>query len=194
VEYYETKDGQKLPCLALPDGYEKLRATYWRPNPGFLAELANYLQGRKVLEIFAGNGHLAGHLSARGVSITATSVYSAHDLHEAGLYHPVTEMDAIDAVAELGDDHDVLLVCWPTTTGAVFRAAEQWGTEKDIVFIGEVTDYTRGLLGGCATDRFFEHITQTRVFSMYETTNMLESAFVCRFREEHRPLPGKDAA
>jgi hypothetical protein len=191
VNYYETKDG-KLPHLALPDDYVKHMGTYWRPNAAFLEELADFLRGRKVLEVCAGNGLLAAHLAARGISVTATTILSGHDRHEAGLYHPVTELDAVSAVEDLGDEHDVLLVCWPLPTHAVVRAAARWGSERDIVYIGEVTDYTRHNLSGCATDEFFEHITVERPFSKYKTTNEMESAFVCRFRDERRPLPGKD--
>jgi hypothetical protein len=35
----------------------------------FLNDLAGYLQGRRVLETFAGNGLLAHHLRQRGVNI-----------------------------------------------------------------------------------------------------------------------------
>ena len=36
------------------------------------------------------------------------------------------------------------------------------GPEKEIPYLGEVTDYSRGHLGGCATDEFFERMQFTR--------------------------------
>lgn len=49
------------------------RAVYWRDSPGFIDELANELNGMRVLEVFAGNGLLAALLAERGISITATT-------------------------------------------------------------------------------------------------------------------------
>lgn len=61
----------------------------------------------------------------------------------------------------------------------VLKAAKAWGPDKDIVFIGEVTDYAKNHLGGCATDEFFEAIQVSRKFESYRG-NLLEAAMVCR--------------
>ena len=171
-------DASKPSFLPLSPHCARVLGNYWKPNPMFVSELAGYLQGRKVLEIFAGNGYLAGLLSARGVDITSTTVFSGHDAHERGLYFPVHERSATDAVLEFGDSHDVLLVCWPTVTKSVLLAALLWGVDKPIVFIGEITDYTQNVLGGCATDEFFEHFAITKRFSTYGTRKSFEHAVV----------------
>lgn len=128
---------------------------------------------------------MAALLNHAGVAITATTRFSSHDAHAHGLYFPVLESDAPRAVGALGRDHDVLLMSWPTVTEAALVAAYRWGFEKHIVFIGEVTDYSKGHLGGCATDEFFEAIEVVHRFESYRG-NMLEAAFVCRLKPNLR--------
>lgn len=160
--------------IPLPRSICDVAGLYWRPNDQFVHELAMALQGRRVLEIFAGNGYLAGLLSARGVDILATSILSSMDAHERGVYHPVEDMDAVEAVKAYGNDRDVLLMCWPTVTNQALYAAQDWG-DKPIIFIGEFTDYEKNHLGGCATDEFFERFSMTHEFTCYNG-NMLEKA------------------
>lgn len=171
-----------LPQLALPEQVTRVVGNYWNPTPEFVEELAQFLKGRKVLEIFAGNGYLAGLLHARGIDVVATTLFAGHDCHERGLYFPVKKMDAAVAVLEHGDNRDVLLVSWPTVTHTVLSAALLWGFNKDIVFIGEVTDYSKKHLGGCATDEFFENMEFTRKFETYQG-NWIESALVGRLKQ-----------
>lgn len=166
--------------LSLPAQLQRTLGVYWNPSAAFCDELARYLTGRRVLEIFAGNGLLAACLAARGVNVVATTRFSGHDAHERGLYYQVQECSAVSAVLEHGANADVLLVCWPTVTPAVLQAALRWGPERDIVFIGEVTDYTQGHLGGCATDEFFEAIDERHRFATYAPRNIMERAMVCR--------------
>lgn len=152
----------------------------------FIDDLATHLRGRRVLEIFAGNGYLASLLAARGVDIQATSLFASHDGHERGFCHPVTEVDAVTAVTTLGTAADVLLVSWPTTTEAMAKAALAWGAERPIVFIGEVTDHQLGGmgLGGCASDRFFEITAIDRAFASYRGRGRLDRAVIMRVRAE----------
>lgn len=153
----------------------QVRGLFWRHSPAFIKQLAQALQNKRVVEIFAGNGYLASLLSREGIHVTATSVLSGMDAHQDGLYHPVEELNAVHAVLKYRDDHDVLLMAWPTTTDQAFVAATYWG--KPIVFIGEVTDYAKGQLGGCATDEFFEHFEVTHTFDTYQG-RMYETACI----------------
>lgn len=168
------------PILPLPQSLKRVLGAYWTPSLAFVQDLADFLQGKVVLEIFAGNGYLAGLLANSGVSITATTLLSGHDAHELGLYHPVVNLRAPDAIERHGATSDVLLVCWPTVTDSVLRAAQAWGTDKDIVFIGEVSNPSIGHFGGCATDLFFEQYQVTRKFTTYRASNPLEAALVGR--------------
>lgn len=167
------------PALPLPKTIKKVGGNFWKPTPEFVDELVEFLAGKKVLEIFAGNGYLAGVLSSRGIDITSTSLFAGHDSHSDGLYFPVVEMDAVMAVATLGPVADVLLVSWPTVTPRALDAVLTWGTDKDIAYIGETTDYSKNQLGGCATDAFFEAVHEVHRFESYEG-NHWESALVYR--------------
>jgi len=146
---------------------------FWEPNPEFIEDLVIALKGLKVLEIFAGNGYLAYILAAKGVNITSTSLRSGHDGHHDKMYYPVIEMEATKAVKTY--DGDILLMTWPTTTSAVIKAVELWN--KPFIFVGEVTNYERNELGGCATDDFFEKTEAVWYFSTYKG-NYIEKAFV----------------
>lgn len=166
--------------LALPGTHNDVKGLFWRPNDAFIDELTIFLKGRVVLEIFAGNGYLAGVLASRGIKVIATSQLSGMDAHEHGIYHPVRDMDAVDAVIQLGQESDVLLMSWPTTTRRAFYASKAWGAQRHgkgllprpIVFIGEVTNYAKGHLGGCATDEFFEDFVPEREFAAYRGSVM----------------------
>lgn len=169
------------PLIPRPGRLERAPGVYWRPNEAFVAELALALQGRRVLEIFAGNGYLASCLAERGVDIVATSVLSGMDAHDRGVYHPVEDMDAVSAVLELAEDRDALLMCWPTVTDAALQACELWGDRGPIAYIGEITNYELGHLGGCATDSFFERFEPSHRFESYQG-NRMEGAMLGALR------------
>ena len=172
-----------IPKLSIPDGCIRVNGNFWHPNPVFVEELAEYLKGRKVLEIFAGNGYLAGLLAQRGIAVTATTRFAGHDSHESGVYYDVQEMEAEEAVHRYGASHDVLLMCWPTVTLAALHAVKIWGPGRDVAYIGEVTDHAKGQLGGCATDEFFDEMEFTHRFESYRG-NIWESAMVGRLRPQ----------
>lgn len=174
---------RELKKLPLPSDCDCARVpgAFWAPNADFVADLARFLGTRPVLEVFAGNGYLAALLAARGVRITATSLFAGHDSHERGLYYDVMELAAVEAVRREGARHEVLLMSWPTVTPAALAAVETWGPGRDVVFIGEVTDYAKGHLGGCATDEFFERVEFHQQFTTYKG-NFLEAAQVGRLR------------
>lgn len=171
--------GSQAKLLPLPPHCERFTGVYWKPSFSFIAELATYLKGQKVLEIFAGNGYLAGLLASEGVDVLSTTIFSGHDMHEYGLYHAVEELSAVEAVLDYRDSRDILLICWATVTNAVLQSAMLWGPGRPIVFIGEMTDYSRGHYAGCATDEFFEHFEVTHRFQTYRG-NALEHAVVGR--------------
>lgn len=174
---------RNLPRLATPARCFRVLGAYWMPNPQFVDELAQFLKGKRVLEVFAGNGFLASLLAAQGVSIRATTRFSGHDAHEHGLYHDVEDVDAVTAVRQYAHAHDVLLMCWPTVTPAALLAVAEWGVDRDLVYIGEVTDYQNGHLAGCATDEFFACMAFTQRFKSYRG-NMLEAALVGRLNPD----------
>lgn len=164
--------GRPLPQLPLPADPSRGMGVYFAPSEAFADELSEALRGQRVLEIFAGNGLLAGMLARRGVDIVATSVLSGIDNHERGLYHPVMEMEASEAIRELGAERDVLLMSWPNPSRSALRACEAWGVDRPLVYIGEVTNYELGHLGGCACDEFFSRLITLREFQSYSKKTM----------------------
>lgn len=175
-----------IPRLDLPPRPDWVPGCYWRPSGPFIDELSAWLAGQRVLELFAGNGYLAAWLKEKGISITPTTRFTGHDGHESGVYCDIVEVEACEAVASLGAEHDVLLICWPTVTPAVLRAALLWGPERPIVFIGEMTDLQVSFYGGCAADEFFERMQVTHWFKTY-SERWGEKACVMRLRD----IPGE---
>lgn len=170
--------------LPLPASHFDVRGRYWRANEAFIDELTEALMGQRVLEVFAGNGYLAGLLASRGIDIVATSVWSSMDAHDDGIYHPVIELDAVAAVEAHHGDRDVLLMCWPTVTERAVQAAMRWQELRGgpIAYIGEVTDHEKGHLGGCATDAFHALFEPEKVFESYRG-NEMERACLGRIRK-----------
>lgn len=157
--------------------------TYFRKSYGFFKELEGYLKGKKVLEIFSGNGFLAKELSDRGIEVKSTSLFSGHDGHANGMNFEVEELSAVDAVTQYGQEYDFLLMSWPVVGPWALEAIEVWGEEKPVIYIGEAPrPELPGLAGlpGCASDEFFESITWEKVFSSYQG-NILERAGVIRW-------------
>lgn len=181
----------ELQQLPLPGGCPAVDGAFWRPNGPFVDQLAAFLRGKRVLEIFSGNGYLAAQLHARGIDVTATTIFSSHDRHDLGMYYPVIELEATRAVELYRADHDVLLVCWPTVVPAVLKAAIAWGAEKDIAYIGEFTDYSKGHLASCATDAFFESMEFGHSFDAYHG-NIMEAARVGRLKPGAKAPSGEN--
>lgn len=112
-------------------------------------QLADWIDGRKVLEVMAGRGWLAKALASHGVDIIATDNQSwNHSKH--GIFD-IQRIDAIAAVRQ-NDNSDILLIAWPPYNEPIAtRTCDAWGTKRPIVYIGE------GQNGCTADNEFFEH-------------------------------------
>jgi len=147
---------------------EALREHSWGNfEDRFLDELVEWIDGRRVLEVFAGNGLLARKLRERGVDIIPTTTFQGHDFHEFGMHCEVEELTAVNAIQKYAHQCDVLLMSWPVSTEDASAASVLWGEEKPLIFIGEVTDLSINQLGGCASDSFFEMTKVTHTFQSY---------------------------
>jgi hypothetical protein len=128
-------------------------------------DLESYLHGKNALEVFSGRGFLSALLAERGVSIKATSLQQGHDqTYELGFACSVEALDVTSAILKYRDWMDVLIVCWPTAVPALYHSLDVLPDDVPIVFIGEVTDYSKPFhfLGGCATDEFFESVCEVQ--------------------------------
>ena len=175
--------------VLLPKYMGRVPGVYWVATQGFVDELASYLRGKRVLEVFAGNGFLAANLARAGVDIHSTTIFAGHDAHERGIYFDVEEMRAEHAVLRHGPAADVLLMAWPTVTPSALRAAMLWGHDKPLVYIGEITNHSTGFLGGCATDDFFEALLVERRFESYCSRHADEHAVVARLSHPSASSP-----
>lgn len=146
----------------------------------WVADLAAYLRGHRVLEVMAGRGWLAKALMHHGVVVTATDDLSWGEGRKwKPPLVPVLRLEAEEAVRRFGAEHDVLLVSWPPyDDDGALRAARAWGDERPIVYVGEDK-------GGCmADDAFFDacadwpdapHIFLPQWWAMHDTV------WVCRY-------------
>jgi len=102
-------------------------------------ELADWIGQRRVLEIMAGRGWLAKALAACGVRVIATDNGEWDGSHaQAVPVFAVRPFAALEAVKTFGNEVEVLLVSWPPCGDeAICRAAEAWGGDRPIIYIGE---------------------------------------------------------
>ncbi len=168
---------QEILFQATSDGF-----SFFKKDPVFIKELSRYLQDKKVLEIFSGNGLLSRILNDNGVDIKATSLFKGYDYSSFFKFFDVEELSCFDAVNKYGDDADVLLMSWPEANNDALIAAMMFFKKdvfknKRMVYIGERTDLGKGIFGGCASDLFFELFSKPECVFNY-TGNYIEVAEV----------------
>jgi len=115
--------------------------------------LANWIKGRKIVEVMAGGGWVAKALSEHGVSIIATDNFSwiKHQHNNMVPVYPVKKVEAVRAAKTILAE--VLLVSWPPYgDNRIVKVCEAWGSDRPIIYIGETG-------GGCnAPEEFFDNL------------------------------------
>ena len=120
--------------------------------------LAEWIEGRNVLEIMAGAGWLAKAFNHYGVDVKATDNGDWDDRHDKmKMVYPVEKFEASKAVEKYNEWADVLVVSWPPYgEQAICDACDAWGSERPIVYIGESD-------GGCnAPDEFWKRFRESQ--------------------------------
>ena len=151
---------------------------YANVNRAWIQELAKALQGKKCLEIMAGNGLLAHMLQEAGATVMATDIApdrtNEYISMRGRVFTDVLSQDAVGAVKRFGQKYDVLVVSWPPQGGEeVLKAWEAYARLRPdgiLLYIGE----TKG--GFNATDAFFDTL---------EAVDALE-----KVNQQHVSLPG----
>lgn len=117
-------------------------------------QLAEWIGDRWCLEVMAGKGWLAKALHEFGVDVLATDDGNWARHSEAPAVFDIVIMEAQEAVREYGQGRDLLIVSWPPyDDDAVCRVCELWGSDRPVVYIGEVC--------GCnAPEEFFDRFEQ----------------------------------
>lgn len=159
LSYADLPDG---PCQHSAEHQRSLGLYGYLSRP-LVDGLVDFIGRRCVLEAFAGRGQLGALLCERGVDVKVTSLRQGHDASETlGHVVEVENLDVVRAVAKYQAWMDVLLVCWPVADSSLLRALPLLPPHAQIIFIGEVTDYSTepAFLGGCACDVFFERVEE----------------------------------
>ncbi len=141
--------------------------TIWRKVTGyanlnfqFTKALAEKMEGKKSLEIMAGNGLLSYMLMEDGIDTFATDIApdksNEYISMRNGNYCDIKKLDAISAVKKYGQNMDYLLCSWPPQgEEEVLHALETFTKMKKhaiLIYIGE----WKG--GFNATDEFFQRL------------------------------------
>lgn len=120
-------------------------------------ELAEYLKGKKVLELAGGSGYLSSLLQKEGIKIRVTDSFDWANGKMGSWrksFTKVEKMDAFNAIEIYGEESDIVLLSWPPYSDPLAYDILVKCIEKRLpmIYIGE--DY-----GGCTgDDRFFELI------------------------------------
>lgn len=144
----------------------------------WLKTLAEYLKGKKCLEIMAGGGFVSYGLRKLNINCVATDVKD----YKSKFY--VEIISAMKAVEKFGKYVDVLIVVWPPYDDPhINEVMNKWGTEKEVVYIGE--------WGGCtADDTFHDSFTVTKVISKYTWKFLHDKIYIGKWNPELCPKTG----
>lgn len=138
--------------------YQKYMGMYAFISWKWIIPFAEWINGRKVLEIMAGAGWLARALREKNVDMIATDnkrwqIASAINGHRWPVASKIEKMSANKAIAEYGKWCDIMIISWPWMDDSAYyaiRLLNQVNPNALIVYIGEN--------GGCtASSKFFEH-------------------------------------
>jgi len=119
------------------------------PAADTIASWANFLSGRRVVDLMCGTGWMSGWLRRSGV----TDIRSVDNMSwEFSRYEPwVEKHDAVEFVE--GNPADVYIVSWPYMDDTAARVWEAMRPGERMLYVGE--DY-----GGCTgNDRFFDLVS-----------------------------------
>lgn len=118
----------------------------------FINNLANYLKGKKVLEIMSGCGSLSYFLEEKGIECITTDNNLWGDKWSIMWKEPIN-IDAVNAIKKYGKDVDYIIMSWPMMDNTAFeclKTMRKVNPNLKMIYIGEGK-------GGCtADDSFFD--------------------------------------
>lgn len=138
---------------------------YGLANAGWLDQLSEFLKGKKVVEVMAGNGILSGYLQCKGINIIPTDNNSwglselSHSFAFSNVcfyqYTLIENISAVDAIKKYGLTVDYILMSWPPyeddVAYNVLQILRSVNPKAQIIYIGEYN-------GCCANKKFFSAI------------------------------------
>lgn len=116
----------------------------------FIDNLAEYLEGKRVLEVMAGSGNISLALKDRGIDVIATDDKSWEIPNEDSI--EIEELDAVLAVKKYGKNIDYVIMSWSPINNQIDNEVlielRKINPEATIIVIGEV--------GGCTGSKEFQ--------------------------------------
>lgn len=177
---------------------------YAHVNWKWVNPFVEWINGRRVLEIMSGPGHLAKALREKGVNVTATDSHSyiiaTHNPNATGIikgdkWQFVTHVERLGAnraIAKYGKWCDVLLVSWPYMNDAAYyalKAINRVNPNALVVYIGEWRGWT-------GSDNFHNHFQEIpdpsfrAVYSNYMQWNEVkDKPYLGRYFENQENIP-----
>lgn len=123
----------------------------------FCAALTKWLDGRTILDPFAGRGWLGLGVSAHGGNVICSDDDSWNIIQKKQAVHTVDVIDAVASVKKYGKSADVLAILWAPNNNTidyeVAKAMHEVNPNAIILYIGE--DY-----GGCTSSNEFFHVAE----------------------------------
>jgi hypothetical protein len=151
------------------DPHYMVLQTIYRENYGWsiidehsLEIIKNNIKGKKTLEIYSGKCAWAFCLRSLGCDIVATDLFT-----QDASWITVEQLDAVSAVEKYNSKCSVLFCSWPDYDKDYAYEALKRFTGDTVIYIGE------GKTGSCATDSFFDYLTQN--YQKLEIENTLQS-------------------
>ena len=139
----------------------------------FLDAFATYLEGKTVLDPFAGRGWLARGLRERGIHVIATDLHPWPD--EASLTE-IFPMDALEAIQTYGPTVDTIILSWvpindPIDVAIVKENRHNSLLHKELIWMGE----NGGTSGSAGFSKIIKYPETSAAFhavaSKYQTWN-----------------------
>ena len=133
-------------------GYALLAYEWIRP-------LAQWIRGRRCLEIMAGSGAFTYALSQCGVDVIATDDKSWSDPRSKWFASPWTEVEQLDclqAIQKYGADRQIIICSWPYMDDSAYRSLLEMrrvNPDAMMLYIGEME------CGATANDDFFGNLS-----------------------------------
>lgn len=146
-------------------------------------QLSQWIGSRKCVEIASGAGFLAKALSEAGVDIIATDDRSWNSSKHQNMVfvHPVEKLDALEAVKKY-NDRDILIMSWvPYESEIDFQAAEIWGYNRPIIYVGESFE---GCTGSQKFWTHFEEYEDLPEFSIMAWPGIHDCVFIGELKVE----------
>lgn len=115
-----------------------ISSKFFKPDSMLLDSLAEYLKGRKVIEVGSGNGDILKELHNRGITGIAGIDPHPHErlIHINGTIINVLNVRIEEVPAIMKNNEGVFLICRPCHSGFVQYCIENKHKKCELIYIG----------------------------------------------------------